>query len=463
MTTLQSINPTTEEVLAEFEEDSPREVEAALESSIEAFRHWRNTSYQERSDVLLDLAKRLRLGSPVLAQLMTREMGKPIVEAEAEIEKCAWCCEYYAEHLESFLRDQPKPTAAAESYVAFDPLGPVLAIMAWNFPFWQVFRFGVPALAAGNTILLKHASLVPQCSLAIAQLFAETGFPLGTLQSVFISGGRASELIGDQRIAAISFVGSERAGASVAKRSGAALKKVVLELGGSDPFIVLPDADLGAAVATAVKARYQNAGQDCIAAKRFIVFDSIADEFISRFTVAVEELRVDDPCRRTTEIGPLAAGTVRAAIEDQVSRSIAAGATLVAGGRRMERRGYFYSPTLLTDVRPGMPVFDEETFGPVAAISRAATVDEAICLANHSAYGLGAAIWSQDVAAARQLARRVESGMVFINGMVASDPRLPFGGVKRSGYGRELGEFGIREFVNVKTIWVGPRRDEAVP
>jgi acyl-CoA reductase-like NAD-dependent aldehyde dehydrogenase len=416
-------------------------------------------SFAERAELLRAAAATLRAGQARWAALITAEMGKPIVEAEAEIEKCAWNCEYYAEHAAAFLADEPIATNARLSYVEFVPLGLVLAIMPWNFPFWQVFRFAAPTLMAGNTGILKHAANVPRCALAIEEVFREAGFPGGVFRSLLISSGRVARVIEDDRIRAVTLTGSDIAGAKVAETSGRVLKKNVLELGGSDPFIVLADADLDAAAATAVTARYQNAGQSCIAAKRFIVVEEVADAFTARFVAAAQRLRVGDPAQPGTEVGPLARDDLRTALEDQLARSVAQGATIVAGGERLDRRGYFFAPTVV-HASAGMPVVGEETFGPLAAIVRARDADEAVALANRSQYGLGAALWTRDIDAGRRLARDIEAGSVFINGMVASDPRLPFGGVKRSGYGRELGEFGIREFVNTKTIWIGPTREE---
>ena len=457
---MQSINPATEEILAKLDEHGAEEIERALEVSERAFRSWRTTSFDERGQLLRAAARQLRGSKQQLAGLITAEMGKPIVEAEAEIEKCAWTCDYFADQAGGFLADRPTASGATESYVAFDPLGCVLAIMPWNFPFWQVFRFAAPALMAGNTAVLKHAANVPQCALAIERVFREAGAPDGLFHTLLISSERVGSVIDDDRVRAVTLTGSDVAGSKVAERSGKALKKTVLELGGSDPFIVLPDADLDRTVATAVNARYQNTGQSCIAAKRFIVVEDIADEFITRFVPAVEKLRAGDPVERETNVGPLARDDLRAGLHDQVQRSLAQEAVLATGGHSIERSGYFYAPTVLTNVRPGMPAFDEETFGPLAAVVRARDVPTAIELANRSRYGLGSSIWTGDVAQAKRLARQVEAGAVFINGLVASDPRLPFGGVKRSGYGRELSEFGIREFVNIKTVWIGPPRDQ---
>ena len=456
----QSINPATEEVEATFDEHTPEDVERALAESADSFKRWRKTDFAERSLRMRAAANYLRANKARLAALMTAEMGKPIRQSEAEVEKCAWACDFYAEQAPKFLSDQSTPSSATESYVAFDPLGPVLAVMPWNFPFWQVFRFAAPTLMAGNTGVLKHAANVPRCALAIEEVFREAGFPAGVFRSLLVSSGRVAGIIEDRRIQAVTLTGSDAAGAKVAEASGRVLKKNVLELGGSDPFIVLADADLAAAATTAVNARYQNAGQSCIAAKRFIVEEAVADEFTARFVEATQRLHVGDPTDPETEVGPVARDDLREALEDQVKRSLAQGAVVAEGGHRIERRGYFYAPTVISNVSPAMPVFAEETFGPVAAIVRAGDAEEAIALANQSQYGLGSALWTRDLEAGRRWARQIEAGSVFINGMVSSDPRLPFGGVKRSGYGRELGEYGIREFVNIKTIWIGPTRSE---
>jgi len=453
---IQSQNPATEEVIASFEEHTEAQINQILDRSVDAFKQWRNQPFAHRAQLMTQAAKQLRAGSERLATLMTLEMGKPIAQARAEVEKCAWCCDYFAENAESFLADIVKPSAATESYVAFDPLGAVLAIMPWNFPLWQVFRFAAPGLMAGNVGVLKHASNVPQCALAIEEVFTKAGFPRGAFQTVLVPGAKATALIDDPRIAAVTLTGSEEAGAMVAEAAGRALKPAVFELGGSDPYIVLEDADVEAAARVAIDARFQNVGQSCIAAKRFIVVDSVADEFQERFRNGIEELVVGDPMDASVKIGPLAKDDLVDTLEEQVKRSVAAGATVVTGGERLDRRGYYYAPTLIADVKPGMQVFSEETFGPAAALIRAADTGEAIALANDSRFGLGAALWTRDVDRGKRLAREIEAGAVFINGMVASDPRLPFGGVKRSGYGRELADFGIREFVNIKTVWIGP-------
>jgi acyl-CoA reductase-like NAD-dependent aldehyde dehydrogenase len=452
---VQSINPTTEDVLDTYDEFSDAQVDGAIQAAYDAARRWRETSFGERSARLQSVARALRGQKERLATLATKEMGKPIVEAEAEVEKCAWNCDFYAEHGATFLADEHVETNAAESYVAFEPLGVVLAVMPWNFPFWQVMRFAAPALMAGNGAILKHASNVPGCALAIEEILVSEGLPFRT---VLVPGSKVEPLIADPRIAAVTLTGSSEVGERVASAAGRHLKKQVLELGGSDPFIVLNDADLDAASATAVRARNQNNGQSCIAAKRFIVEDGVADQFTEKFAAAVKALRVGDPLQRETNIGPLAREDLRDALADQVKRSISGGAHMVTGGTAIEGKGYFYAPTVLDGVKSDMPAFREETFGPVAAVIRANDAEDAVRLANDTEYGLGAALWTRDIGRAKELARRVEAGSVFINGMVASDPRLPFGGIKRSGYGRELGVFGIREFVNIQTVWIGPTR-----
>jgi succinate-semialdehyde dehydrogenase/glutarate-semialdehyde dehydrogenase len=399
------------------------------------------------------VARELRQQKQRLAELATQEMGKPIVEAEAEVEKCAWNCDYNAEHAAAFLANESVPTNARESYVAFEPLGVVLAIMPWNFPFWQVMRFAAPALMAGNGAVLKHASNVPGCALAIEDILSRAGLPFRT---VLVPGSSVDTLIADPRIHAVTLTGSSDVGERVASAAGKHLKKQVLELGGSDPFIVLADADLDAAAATAVRARNQNNGQSCIAAKRFIVEEAVADQFTEKFAAAVKALRVGDPMLRDTNVGPLARGDLRDTLARQVDASLAGGAHAVVGGKPIAGKGYFYSPTVLDGVSEAMPAFREEVFGPVAAVIRAQDPADAVRIANDTEYGLGAALWTRDTERAKTLARQIEAGNVFINGMVASDPRLPFGGVKRSGYGRELGVFGIREFVNIQTVWIGP-------
>jgi succinate-semialdehyde dehydrogenase/glutarate-semialdehyde dehydrogenase len=386
---------------------------------------------------------------------MTQEMGKPIVAAEAEVEKCATVCEFYASTAERFLCPQEIQSDAHRSYVRYDPLGPILAIMPWNFPFWQVFRFAAPSLAAGNVGVLKHASNVLGTALAIEQVFRQAGFPKGCFSTLLVAPQFVQELISHPVIRAVTLTGSEQAGIAVARAAGQNLKKTVLELGGSDPFIVLADADIAKVASVAADARCINSGQSCIAAKRFIVLQSVVDAFESAFVAAMQRLKVGDPMDRSTDMGPLSREDLLETLDRQVQASVASGARLLAGGHRLTRQGWFYEPTVLTDVRPGMAAFEQEVFGPVAAVIRARDADDAVKLANQSSFGLGASIWTGDILGAESLAARIEAGMVFINGPVKSDPRLPFGGVKRSGYGRELSDVGIKEFVNIKTVWIG--------
>jgi succinate-semialdehyde dehydrogenase/glutarate-semialdehyde dehydrogenase len=455
-----SINPATGECLAEFSEMGGPEAGAILDRAVEAFRAWRACTVPERAEPMRRLADVLRGRKKHLAGLITLEMGKPITEAEAEIEKCAWGAEYYAEHAAEHLADRPAASSARESYVAFDPLGVILAVMPWNFPFWQVMRFGVPALMAGNGSVIKHSPNVPQCAAAVEEIFAQAGFPPGLVSNAYLSNELADELIADDRIAAVTLTGSTRAGREIGAAAGTAVKKAVFELGGSDPFIVLADADLDGAVQFAVKARFQNTGQSCIAAKRFIVVEEIADRFQTRFVQAVRELKVGDPTDRSTRIGPLARKDLRTNLARQVEASVREGARVVTGGEALEGPGYYYATSVLTDVRPEMPVWREEVFGPVAPVMAVRDEEEAIAVANTTEFGLGSNLWTRDINRAKQLARRIEAGNVFINGMTASDPRLPFGGIKRSGHGRELSVFGIHEFTNIKTVWIGPADGE---
>jgi succinate-semialdehyde dehydrogenase / glutarate-semialdehyde dehydrogenase len=452
---MESINPATEEMLGRFETFGPPAVDQALQGAFDAQRRWNMTPLEQRAEHLRAAANVLRQDKSHWAGLITAEMGKPIVEAEGEIDKCAWNCDFYAEHAARFLADEQVDTGAEDSFVAFEPLGVVLAIMPWNFPFWQVFRFAAPALMAGNGAVLKHASNVPQCALAIEEIFQRAGLPPGLFRTLLVPGSETEPLIADPRIAAVTLTGSSGVGERVASTAGKHLKKQVLELGGGDPFIVLADADLDVAARVAARARNQNAGQSCIAAKRFIVERPAADEFTYKFAAAVKALQVGDPTSRDIQVGPLARADLRTALQRQVEESLARGATAVVGGQPLNGKGFYYAPTVLDGISDTMPVFREETFGPVAAVIRAADADDAIRLANDCEYGLGANLWTRDTPRARQLARRIEAGSVFINGMVASDPRLPFGGIKRSGYGRELGAYGIREFTNIQTVVVG--------
>jgi acyl-CoA reductase-like NAD-dependent aldehyde dehydrogenase len=455
-TLVYSINPATEETVGSFPVHSDKQIEEAVREAQKAFESWRASAFSLRAELMKTAAACLRRNKARFANYMTAEMGKPIAESEGEIEKCAWNCDYYAENAEQFLKNEARPSGAAESYLQYTPLGVILAIMPWNYPFWQVFRFAAPALMAGNPALLKHASNVPQCALAIEEVFREAGFPKGAFQSLLIPGSKASTLIAHPAIAAVTLTGSEGAGSQVASCAGRAIKKTVMELGGSDPFIVRADADLEIAVQAAVRARYQNTGQSCIAAKRFIVEAPVLREFQDRFVASVRALKMGDPMDRATQIGPLARPEFVRDLERQVRESVRMGAKILVGGERSEGKGYFFKPTVLADVRPEMPAAKEEVFGPVAAIMRAENAEDAVRLANATPYGLGASLWTTDIEEAKRMARRIEAGQVFINGIVASDPRLPFGGVKRSGYGRELSELGIREFVNIQTVWIGP-------
>jgi succinate-semialdehyde dehydrogenase/glutarate-semialdehyde dehydrogenase len=399
-------------------------------------------------------AQVLRNGKGKYARTMALEMGKPIVQGEAEVEKCAWCCEYYAENAATFLAEQPRATEAARSYVRFDPLGPVLAIMPWNFPFWQVFRFAAPALMAGNAGILKHASNVPRCALEIEEIFREAGFPENLFRTVLVGSPAVSGMISDRHIHAVTLTGSDLAGSKVAEQAGREIKKTVLELGGSDPFIVLEDADISKAAKTAADARLINSGQSCIAAKRFIVVEGVAQAFTESFVSEMGSRAIGDPLDRRTQVGPQARDDLRAALHRQVEESVKRGAKLLLGGRVPEGPGAFYPPTVLDHVKPGAAAFDEETFGPVAALIHARDEAEAIRLANDSPYGLGASLWTENRGRAERIAAEIDAGCVFVNEQVKSDPRLPFGGIKRSGYGRELSEYGIREFVNIKSVWI---------
>lgn len=452
---MKTVNPATGETLRTFDEVGDAELDARIANAAAAAAAYRYTSFAERAVHMLRAAQILEKEKRGFGELMTLEMGKPITAGVAEAEKCAWVCRYYAEHAETHLHDEDVATDAASSFVTYQPLGVVLAIMPWNFPFWQVFRFAAPALMAGNAGLLKHASNVPQCALAIEDIFRRAGFPEDVFQTLLIGPDRVERVLGDDRVAAVTLTGSEAAGSAVGSQAGKLIKKSVLELGGSDPFIVMPTANLKAAVETAVKARTVNTGQSCIAAKRFIVHEEIADEFERAFVKRMESLVIGDPMDERTQIGPLATERILTDLHEQVQQSVRAGAKLLTGGKRIDRAGFFYAPTVLADIPPDAPAYDQELFGPVASLFRVDNIHEAIALANATTFGLGSAAWTNDAAEQQLFINDISAGQVFINGMVASDPRLPFGGVKRSGYGRELGVWGIREFVNVKTVWVG--------
>lgn len=449
-----SLNPTTEEILGTWPDHTAEDIERKLAIAQDTFKTWRLTSIEERTRLLLTLAKNLRAQSRTLGEIATKEMGKPITAAIAEIEKCALGCEYYAKEADTILTPKAIETDASRSEVHYQPLGPILAVMPWNFPFWQVIRFAAPALATGNVCLLKHASNVPQCALALEQLFVEAGFPEGCFQTLLIRAQAIEPILRDHRIKAVTLTGSEAAGRDVARIAGDEIKPSVLELGGSDPFIVFPDADIQTTVNTALTARLQNNGQSCIAAKRFLVHRDIADTFTQKFVQGFEAIRVGDPMDESTQVGPLATQKIRTDIENQVQRSIAAGTTILTGGRRLDRKGFFYTPTILTNIKPGVPAYHEELFGPVATLMTFDTLEEAIHIANDTNFGLGSSIWTNNHDIIDRCVRDIEAGSVFVNGMVKSDPRLPFGGIKRSGYGRELSHDGLRAFVNIKTVWV---------
>jgi succinate-semialdehyde dehydrogenase / glutarate-semialdehyde dehydrogenase len=451
---IATINPATGEVVKTFEPLSPTQIEEKLQLATSAFRKHRQTSYRERAAKMIRAAEILEKEKEECGRLMTLEMGKPLKAAVAEAAKCTTACRYYAEHAEKFLADEIVETGAKRSFIRYLPIGPILAVMPWNFPFWQVMRFAAPALMAGNVGLLKHASNVPQCALKIEEIFRRAGFDEGVFQTLLIGSGPVDGILNDPRIAAATLTGSEQAGIQVGVSAARRIKKVVLELGGSDPFIVMPSADLDAAVATAVDARIQNNGQSCIAAKRFIVAEKIADDFERKFVSRMEALRIGDPFDESTQLGPLANADAVKSLDADVQKTIAAGARLLTGGHPLQRPGNFYAPTVLDNVPKDSPAYKEEFFGPVASIFRARDLDHAIQIANDSRFGLGASAWTQDPAEMERLINELEAGMVFLNKMVASDPRLPFGGVKQSGHGRELGVHGIREFVNIKTVWV---------
>jgi len=447
---IASTNPTTGEVLRRFDPHGPEEIERRLSLAARQSLLWRGTSVAERAAVLARAAQILERDKPTLARIATLEMGKTLASAAAEVEKCAAGCRYYAEHAPAMLR--PEMVDGENHRVQFHPLGALLAIMPWNFPYWQVIRFAAPALVAGNVALLKHAPSVPQCALALETLFHDAGAPEGVFQTLLVEADRVAGIIADPRVAAVTLTGSERAGRSVAATAGQHLKKAVLELGGSDPFIVLPSADLDKAVAVGVKARCVNNGQSCIAAKRFIVVDEVYDRFTEKFLAAMRAQKVGDPLEETTQLGPLATVAILEGLDQQVQRSVAAGARLLTGGKRVARPGNFYEPTVLADVPPAAPAYHEELFGPVATLFRVRDLDQAVILANDSGFGLGASVWTRDPAEAARLVDELDVGTVFVNEMVVSDPRFPFGGIKRSGYGRELGLYGLREFVNAKTV-----------
>lgn len=451
---MTSTNPATEEVIFTTPELTLEEVQARIARAKDVWRAWRETSFAERAALLRTVGELCRSRSRVLGTLATLEMGKPITQAIAEVEKCALACEYYAQNGEKILANEVFGSDAAESFARFDPIGGVLAVMPWNFPYWQVMRFAAPALMAGNVGLLKHASNVPQCAMALERLFLDAGFPEGVFQNLLIRSGQVKDVLNHPFIQGVALTGSESAGSQVAALAGSLIKRSVLELGGSDPFVVLSDADVEQAAEVACKARFQNNGQSCIAAKRFIVVDALHDAFIAAFVRHAEALVIGDPMDLTTTLGPMVDGGAREEIERQVTETLAKGGKLLTGGKRKEGRGFFYEPTIIDDVGSGMPLYDEEVFGPAAAVIRAKDDDDAIRIANDTRFGLGSSIWTKDVEKAKTYAAKIRAGCVFVNGMVKSDPRLPFGGTGVSGYGRELSTYGIKEFVNIKTVWI---------
>ena len=451
---IATVNPATGQVLKTFEPLSDAQLEMKLQKAADTFLGYRRVPFAERARMMMNAGVVLEKEKEHCARVMTTEMGKTFRSAVDEVAKCAWVCRYYAENAERFLADEIVETTASRSYIRYLPLGPVLAVMPWNFPFWQVLRFAAPALMAGNVGLLKHASIVPQSALLIEEIFQKAGFPNGAFQTLLIGSQKVDRVLGDPRVQAATLTGSERAGVEVGIGAARRIKKVVLELGGSDPFIVMPSANLEAATTTAVRARVVNNGQSCIAAKRFIVAEAIADKFEQMLAEKMALLRVGDPFDETTELGPLSTAEGLADLDRDVKKTIEAGAKVLTGGKPLERPGNFYAPTVLTNIPKGSPAHNEELFGPVASVFRAKDVDDAIRIANDSRFGLGASAWTNEDKERERFINELESGMVFINKMVASDPRLPFGGVKWSGHGRELGVHGIREFTNIKTVWI---------
>ena len=449
----QSINPYTHEVIATYEALHENELISIIERTHKSYQNWKEISFDERGKKFLKLAEILRNNIQEYARLITSEMGKPIKETLAEVEKCAGLCEYYAHNAEEILKTENVPTDASKSYIRIDPIGIIYAIMPWNFPFWQVFRAAVPNIMAGNTMILKHAPNVFGCATAIEQLFLETGFPENVFSNVIIDVDLSEKIIAHPAVQGVTLTGSMKAGSVVAAQAGKHIKKSVLELGGSDPYIVLKDAEINQACKIGTSSRMMNAGQVCISAKRFIVHEAIYEQFIEEQKALLQSLKLGDPMQLETEMGPMAREDLVGNIDRQVKESVSMGAQLIMGGKRV-KEGWFYEPTLLTQVSPNMPVYKEETFGPVSVIIKAKDEKEMIRIANDTRMGLGASIWTQDIELAEKMAQQIESGAIFINGMTKSDPRLPFGGIKESGYGRELGSYGIKEFVNIKTVWV---------
>ncbi len=451
----ESINPATGALLETIEEWSAAKTAGIVADVHWAWLDWRLSTFAQRADLMKKAAAELRGNREEYARMMALEMGKPIGEGRGEVEKCAWVCDYYAENAPRFLAREPAEIENVSAYVAFRPLGPILAVMPWNFPFWQVFRFAAPVLMAGNAALLKHSSNVPRCALAIEEVFRRAGFSANVFRTLMIGSRQVDAVIEDSRVAAVSLTGSSYAGSSVAATAGRMLKKSVLELGGSDPFIVLADADLEEAARTAARARCINSGQSCIASKRFIVEDAVYAPFMEHFKKAMAGLVVGDPLDEATQVGPLARGDLLRELQDQVDESVAKGAKIILGGKPLDRQGFFYPPTILAGVRPGMKAYHEELFGPVASVIGVRDAEQAVEVANDTPFGLGGSVWTRDRKKGEEVAARLETGTVFINGLVKSDPRLPFGGVKGSGYGRELSHYGIKEFINIQTVMIG--------
>ncbi|MCX7875158.1 MAG: NAD-dependent succinate-semialdehyde dehydrogenase [Melioribacteraceae bacterium] len=451
---IQSINPATGKLIKTYESFNEQKIDNIISKSFDEFLQWKKVSFSEKKKLMLNAAKYLKGKKQFLGEIITTEMGKPIKQSIAEIEKCSWVCEYYAENAELILKNEIIETDASESYVEFNPLGIVLAVMPWNFPFWQVFRFAAPALMAGNVGLLKHASNVPQCSIEIEKVFYESGFPEYVFKNLLIESSQVKKVLENEKVMAATLTGSEYAGSIVAQSCGKLIKKTVLELGGSDPFVVLEDANLIEAAKIAVTARLINNGQSCIAAKRFIVVEKIYDEFEKLFVNEMKKIKVGDPMNYDIDLGPIAREDLLYELQTQINKSVEAGATILIGGKRIDKEGFYFEPTIISDVNKSMPAYKEEIFGPVATLIKAKDENEAIEIANDSEFGLGASLWTNNLNKSKQLASQIQSGSVFINGMVKSDPRLPFGGIKKSGYGRELSHYGIKEFVNIKSVWI---------
>lgn len=451
---IQTINPATGKIEKTYLEFSKEEIKNSINYAQQAYLKWKETDINQRSRLMKNAASVMRNKRDEYAYIITTEMGKPIKQAIAEVEKCVWVCEYFADNADRMLTKEKIDTDASESYVEFNPLGVILAVMPWNFPFWQVFRFAAPSLIAGNVGLLKHSSNVPMCALAIEQIFINAGFPKNVFKTLLIGSEPVKDIIKDPRIKAATLTGSEPAGRKIAEACGKELKKSVLELGGSDPFIVLDDADLDETASIAVKARLINNGQSCIASKRFIVVEKIYERFTEKFVKAMNRVKIGDPMDESVELGPIAREDLLYELDSLVKDSVSKGARILTGGKVLPGKGFYYAPTILDNLSKGMPAYDDEIFGPVASLIKAKDEEDAVRIANDSPFGLGASIWTNDIKKAKRMATEIESGCIFINGMVKSDPRLPFGGVKNSGYGRELSHYGIKEFVNIKSVWI---------